>query len=158
VKVGLVREQTGWMLDLLGDPAVTGAVVVASPEEMPVNETIELTARIRDETNVELAAIVVNKVLPELFGRGEEAIFANLRQPEHARELAVAVGGPVDPVLEAAQLAVTLRRTRSEHLSRLRQEIPRSIPLLYVPYLFVRSHGLRATTTVAEALSAELGY
>jgi hypothetical protein len=30
--------------------------------------------------------------------------------------------------------------------------------MLYVPYLFVRSHGLRSTRQVAESLSAELGY
>jgi hypothetical protein len=31
------------------------------------------------------------------------------------------------------------------------------LPLLYVPYLFVRAHGLRVTRMVAEALGAELG-
>jgi anion-transporting ArsA/GET3 family ATPase len=66
VKVGLVRDQTGWMLDILSDPARTGVVIVAAPEEMPVNETIELSGRIRDETTVDLAAVVVNRVLPEL--------------------------------------------------------------------------------------------
>src|SRR5687767_1025820 len=56
VKVGMVREQTGWMLDLLGDPEVTAAVIVAAPEEMPVNETIELADKIAEGTNVELGA------------------------------------------------------------------------------------------------------
>ncbi len=158
VKVGLVREQTAWMVDLLSDPAVTGAVIVAAPEEMPVSETIELAGRIRTETTVDLAGVIVNKVLPELFGRGEEEIFNALREPEMAGHLARAVGGPVDDVLAAAQLAVTLRRTRTEHLTRLRAEIPADLPLLYVPYLFTRTFGLRATTTVAEALGAELGY
>jgi len=32
------------------------------------------------------------------------------------------------------------------------------VPVLYVPYLFFRSHGVRATHQVADALSAELGY
>ena len=80
VKVGLVREQTAWMVDLLSDPDVTGAVIVAAPEEMPVSETIELAERIRAETTVDLAAVIVNKVLPELFGRGEEEIFTALRE------------------------------------------------------------------------------
>jgi len=31
------------------------------------------------------------------------------------------------------------------------------VPLLYVPYLFLRAHGLRATHQVADALAAELG-
>ena len=64
VQVGLVRDQTGWMLDILRDPAQTGVVIVAAPEEMPVNETIELAGRIGEETVVDLAAVVVNRVLP----------------------------------------------------------------------------------------------
>ncbi len=170
VKVGLVREQTGWMLDLLGDPATTGCVVVASPEEMPVNETIELTASLRDRTNVDLAAVVVNRVLPELFGRGEETIFESLRTDEGRAALATGLAavkttkataaaddGAVGTVLDAAELAVTLRRTRTGHLERLRDGVPAGTELLYVPELFTRHHGVRATRQVAEALGQELG-
>ncbi|MDQ3756407.1 MAG: ArsA family ATPase [Actinomycetota bacterium] len=153
VKVGLVRQQTGWMLDILADPAQTGLVIVATPEEMPVNETIDLSARVAQETDVDLAAIVVNRVLPELFGRGEEDVFEAL--PEDA--LSDAVGGPAGPVLEAARLAVTLRRTRAGHLERLREHVDPNVPVLYVPYLFTRTHGLRSTRQVAEALGEELG-
>ncbi|MDQ6948367.1 MAG: AAA family ATPase, partial [Actinomycetota bacterium] len=55
VRVGPIHDQTGWMLDVLGDPAVTGLVIVTTPEEMPVNETIELVQRVRAETDVDLA-------------------------------------------------------------------------------------------------------
>jgi anion-transporting ArsA/GET3 family ATPase len=158
VKVGLVRSQTGWMLDILSNAETTGLVIVATPEEMPVNETIELAGRVEHETSVKLAAIVVNRVLPELFGRGEEEVFERLAQPEPVAALSAAVGGGVEPIVDAARLAVTMRRTRAGHLERLRREVDRRIPLLYVPYLFARSHGLRATHQVAEALAAELGY
>ncbi|HEV7888331.1 MAG TPA: ArsA family ATPase [Acidimicrobiales bacterium] len=158
VKVGLVRNQTGWMLDILSDPARTGLVIVSTPEEMPVQETIELSQRVEHETSVKLAAIVVNRVLPELFGRGEEEVFERLAEPARVAALSEAVGGDVTPVFEAARLAVTLRRTRAGHLERLRREVDSGIPLLYVPYLFTRSHGLRTTRQVAEALGAELGY
>ena len=156
VHVGLVRQQTGWLLEILGDERVTGLVVVTTPEEMPVNETIELTNRVEDETDVSLAAIVVNRVLPELFGRQEEEVFEELRQPAAVGALAEATGGPADPVLEAARLAVTMRRTRAGHIDRLRKAIKEQVPLLFVPYLFVRTHGLRTTRQVAEALSAEI--
>jgi anion-transporting ArsA/GET3 family ATPase len=157
VHVGMVRDQTGWMLDILGDPATTGCVIVAAPEEMPVSETLELAGRLRTDTVVDLAAVVVNRVLPELFGRSEEEVFESLRTPERAAALAEAVGGPVQPLLDGAELAVTLRRTRSGHLARLREELPAGTPLLYVPYLFQRSHGVRATRQVAEHLGEELG-
>src|SRR5947207_8294793 len=81
VHVGLIRPQTGWMVEILGDERLTGLVIVTTPEEMPVNETIELSKRVEDETDVSLAAIVVNRVLPELFGRQEEEVFEELREP-----------------------------------------------------------------------------
>ncbi len=158
IHVGPVRQQTGWMLDILGDPRTTGLAIVATPEEMPVNETIELQDRIHKETNVELAAVIVNRVLPELFGRGEEEVFQRFSQPDVTAILDEAAGGPVQPLLDGARMAVTLRRTRADHLERLRDGIDPAIPLLYLPYLFVRSHGLRSTRQLAEALSAELGY
>src|SRR4051812_41881381 len=162
VQVGLVRDQTDWMIEILGDRALTGAVIVAAPEEMPVNETLDLAAKLRTDTVVDLAAVVVNRVLPELFGRGEEAVFdalaASTGDPTPEARLTEALGAPVRPVLDGAQLAVTLRRTRGVHLARLRDELPTGTPLLYVPYLFQRSHGVRATGQVAEHLAEELGY
>lgn len=158
VRVGQVRQQTGWLSDLLGDPATTGLVIVTTPEEMPVNEAIELVGRVRAETPVEVAAIVVNRVLPELFSGTDEETFEALRQPAVSDALADAVDGPVGPVLEAARLAVTLRRTRAGHLDRLRASVDPGVALLYVPYLFTRGHGLRTTGQVAAALSAEIGY
>jgi anion-transporting ArsA/GET3 family ATPase len=158
VQVGLVRQQTGWMLDILGDPATTGLVVVATPAEMPVSETLDLTVRLKEETNVDLAAVVVNRVLPELFGRGEEEVFERLDDPEPRSELEAELGGTVTPLMQAARLTVAMRRSRTEHLERLRDAIDPAIPLLYMPYLFFRSHGLRATHQLADSLSAELGY
>jgi anion-transporting ArsA/GET3 family ATPase len=158
VQVGMVRDQTGWMIDILSDPARTGVVIVATPEEMPVNETLDLAARLRDETTVDLAAIVVNRVLPELFTRGEEEVFRALREPAAVAALARAVDGPVEPLLDGAELAVRLRRTRAEHLGALRDGLPAGVEMLYVPELFQRTHGVRATGQIAEALGAELGY
>jgi anion-transporting ArsA/GET3 family ATPase len=162
VKVGAVREQAGWMLDILGDPARTGVVVVSTPEEMPVHETLDLAGRLRSETVVDLAAVVVNRVLPELFSRGEEAVFERLREPRAAAALAGAAGGPVEPVLDGAELAVRMRRTRAVHLKDLRDGlVGRALDgdqLLYVPELFQRSSGMRASRQIAAALEAELGF
>ena len=157
VKVGLIRTQTDWMLDMLSDPVITGLLAVCTPEEMPVTETIELADRVREETTVQLAAVVVNRVLPELFGRQEEAVFDALTTPGPLAELNGLIHGQAGPVLEAARLAVTMRRTRSTHLERLREGIDPEVPLLYLPYLFSRSHGLRTTKQVAGSLGEELG-
>jgi anion-transporting ArsA/GET3 family ATPase len=183
VKVGRVRDQTRWMVDILADARTTAAVIVSSPEEMPVAETLELADRLKAETDVHLAAVVVNRVLPELFGRSEEQVFNRLRQPTGLRALTKALtpapppaaapvatgmrtvpsgrgdppsGESVQALLDAAELAVTLRRTRAEHLTRLRAELDPAVPLVYVPYLFTRAHGVRASRAVADALAAEI--
>ncbi len=158
LKVGLVHQQTGWMLDILSNPTSTGLCIVSTPEEMPVNETIDLATQVAEQTSVDLAAVIVNRVLPELFGRGEQQVFDGLDEHERMVTLGEAVGGDVAPVLAAARLAVTMRRTSAGHLERLRTGIAAGVPMLYIPYLFSRSHGLRSTRQVATALSAELGY
>jgi anion-transporting ArsA/GET3 family ATPase len=157
VKVGLIRSQTDWMLDILSDPRQTGLLAVCTPEEMPVNETLELATRVREETTVRLSAVVVNRVLPELFTQRDEELFEQLREPENEEVLSERAGGSVAPVLEAARLAVTLRRTRSAHLQRLQAGLPKDVPVLLLPYLFARSFGVRTTRQVAHALGEELG-
>lgn len=156
VNVGLIKAQTDWMVDILADSARTAVCIVATPEEMPVNETIELAGRIEDETSVDLGGVIVNRVLPELFGRGEEEVFEGLAS--RAGDLDDALEHDTRPLLTAARLAVRLRRTRASHLERLRTSIDSRVPLLYVPELFARGHGLRTTRQVAEALGAELGF
>ena len=158
VQVGMVRSQTQWMLDILDDPRQTGVVIVSAPEEMPVNETIDLADRLRDETDVDLAAVVVNRVLPELFSGRDEAIFDTLREPDQSARLSELASGDVEPVLDGAALAVRLRRAGATHLATLREHLPNGLPVLYVPYLFTRSYGARATRQLAEHLGEELGY
>ncbi|MCU1346533.1 MAG: putative Chromosome partitioning-like ATPase [Acidimicrobiia bacterium] len=153
VHMGKVRNQTRWMLDLLEDPTVTGVVITTTPEEMPVNETCELAAELAAKTNVDLAAIVVNRVLPELFTRSEQDRFEGLR--EQLDDLDRVAGPAMATVLDAADLATNLRRTRSEHLADLRAKLE-AIPFLYLPEQFTRLEGLRSTATIADRLAEEL--
>jgi anion-transporting ArsA/GET3 family ATPase len=155
VDVGPLRNQTQWVSDLLADPAITAVNIVTTPEEMPVAETIELVERLRNEVRVPLGSVIVNRVLPELFTRADEETFESLRAPAGARVLTEHAGPGATAVLDAARLAVSLRRTRAVHLDHLLEAV--DLPLLYVPYLFVRTHGLRVTRMVADALGQELG-
>jgi anion-transporting ArsA/GET3 family ATPase len=155
--MGLIREQTSWLGDLLADPSTTGVVVVTTAEEMPVAETLELVARLAEpDVEVDVAGVIVNRVLPELFGRGEEALFEAVADPARRPVLDEAVGADTGPVLDAARLAVSLRRSRAAHLARLREALPTDIPVSYVPELFSRVAGRRATLQVADLLGQEL--
>jgi hypothetical protein len=97
----------------------------------------------------------VNRVLPELFTHDDEATFEAVRAPEPVARLEREVGGGATAVLDAARLAVSLRRTRAAHLDHLLDQV--DLPVLFVPYLFARGHGLRTVRMVAEALGQELG-
>jgi anion-transporting ArsA/GET3 family ATPase len=156
VRVGLVRSQTDWMLEILGDPAQTEVVAVTTPEEMPVRETIDLDGRLRRQTVCRLTGVVVNRVLPELFTRSEEAVFEQIAAPDATARLAEMLGEDPRPVFDAARLAVALRRTGVEHIEHLRAALG-DLPVCYLPYLFARFHGLRTTRQVALHLGEELG-
>jgi len=156
VSVGPIRAQTEWMIEILSDPAITALNVVTTPEEMPVSETIDLVTRARTELDVPLGAVIVNRVLPELFARAEEAAFTALgTEPARAVLDAHLDADGLDAVLSGASLAVALRRTRAVHLANLRAAV--DLPMLYLPYLFTRTHGLRETRVVADSLGAEFG-
>jgi anion-transporting ArsA/GET3 family ATPase len=154
VQVGLVREQTRWMTDILEDPELTGLVIVTTPEEMPVVETIELIGRLDAETGVTLSAIVANRVLPALFDRRQAEVVDRLEQVEPL--LVEAVGPGVRQVLAAAHVSEARRRVGSRHLERLRAGIPPALPVLNVPELFTKATGRRVVALVAEALADEL--
>ena len=153
VQVGLVRDQTDWMLDLLQDPEVTGVAVVTTPEEMPVTETLQLLDRLADETGVEPSVVVANRVLPALFDRRESEVVEHL---DDAEEILIdAVGRGVTTVVEAARITDARRRIGAGHLARLRDGCG-VLPILIVPELFTRATGRRVVGLVADALAEEL--
>jgi anion-transporting ArsA/GET3 family ATPase len=165
VQVGLVRDQTQWMLDILDDPQRTGVVVVTTPEEMPVTETIDLLDRLRAETGAHASAVIANRVLPAMFNRREQAIVDRL---DDVMELLVAgAGASVATVVDAARLTETRRSTGAEHLDRLRDWLSSSgrdveggvaedLPVITVPELFSRGSGPRVVSLAAAALTDEL--
>lgn len=159
VRVGAIRSQTRWMLDILEDRSRTGVVLVTTPEETPVNEALELAGRLSEETSVGLAAVVANRLLPELFSRSEEEAFERLASDGRAA-LEAALGPErdgLDGLLEAARVAVRVRRNGAQHLERLLAGLGRDVPCYLLPVLFGRPGGPRAIHLLADALADELG-
>ena len=59
---GPLAAQTDWLSDILEDPGRTGIWIVATPEELPVTEALQLADRIEVETRVSLAGAVINRM------------------------------------------------------------------------------------------------
>ena len=154
VQLGMVREQTQWMTDILEDPVRTGVVVVTTPEEMPVTEALDLLDRLDRDTGVAAAAVVANRVLPALFDRRQAAVVDRLDEIE---PVLVDVAGPgVRQVLAAATVTEARRQVGGRHLERLRAGVAADLPVLYVPEMFTRATGRRVVALIARALSEEL--
>ncbi len=159
IQVGLVRDQTSWMTEILEDPQRTGVVVVTTPEEMPVTETLELIDRLDRDAGIATSAVIANRVLPEIFDPVQLDVLARLTGSEPA--LVEAAGPSVLTVLDAARSVAGRRRVVAGHLDRLSSSLAMRtgppVALLHVPELFTRATGRRVVTLVGDALTAEVG-
>jgi anion-transporting ArsA/GET3 family ATPase len=146
-RVGPIRRQAHKVRDMLADPRRTGYVAVALPEEMPVNETLELGGRLRDAVGLGLDTIVVNGVYPARFS-GKEA--DALR--------AAADNGLAPEALAAVRAALSEHeraRTQRSHLRRLKRDA--GAPVHTLPFLFDAEVGLDEYATLAAKLGRDLG-
>ena len=80
---GPLRHDAEWMQELLVDPARTSLAIVTLPEEMPVNEAIELDAEVRSVLGIHRGALVRERDAggPVLRGGGDAARRARRRGP-----------------------------------------------------------------------------
>ena len=129
-RVGPVRKKALIIDSFLRDPAQTGVVAVALPEEMPVNETVELRARLREQMGYDAGLVVVNALLPERFDADE------------AEAIERVDGGAGDPTVAAALRTALTHHRRSQdqraQLARLQDEVP----LVTLPFLFETDLGI----------------
>ena len=152
-QVGMVRDQTDWMLEVLHDTSITGVAIVTTPEEMPVTESLALIERIEDETGVVATTLIANRVLPDVFNKRQRQVADRI--DEALPLITDAVGRAGSTVLEASRITDARRRIGRGHLDRLRAES--DLPILTVPELFTRATGRRVVTLVAEALEPVVG-
>ena len=123
-RVGPVGRHAQRIDSFIKDPAQTGVVTVALPEEMPVNETIEFERALRRDLDMEVDAIVANAVHPARFRQGEIEL------------LKEATGGR--PVTRAALRAAVSehRRARAEQAQVRRLRRAATAPVATLPRIF----------------------
>jgi anion-transporting ArsA/GET3 family ATPase len=150
VRTGPIHDQAVAVADLLADPARTALVLVATPEEMPVSETIDLAGRFEAETDLVPAALLLNQRQPEVVPAEQLAAFRRLAGRGRRAFLDEHPAG--GPLLEAAEMMLD-GLDRAERLGKVLEEALR-LPTLQVPYVFERHHGFAFTRELARAMEA----
>jgi anion-transporting ArsA/GET3 family ATPase len=141
-KVGPVARHAGFFDSFVRDPEQTAVVAVALAEEMPVNETIDLQDRLRDELGIELAAVIVNAVLPERFSNAEA---------EELERAAEGAGPATRAAVTAALGAHSRAREQRSQVARLRRGVDAQVVTL--PSLLTPEVDLDGLTKLADRLS-----
>jgi anion-transporting ArsA/GET3 family ATPase len=145
-RVGPIRRQAYRVRDLLGDPERTGYLAVALPEEMPVNETLDLERRLPEAVGIGIEAIVVNALWPERFSAADAEALRAASTDGRAPGAAAA--------LRAALSAHGRARSQRSHLRRLRRAT--SARVVTLPYLFQSELGLPEYERLARDLGRKL--
>jgi len=144
---GPVRQQAEEVVAMLTDPSRCQVLLVTTPEETPVTETVE-TARLIERTGTKLSAVVVNARLPVLD------LPASLRPAELARAAAAAGTKLTTAELESLVAAGRVRAQRQEaqaaQVARLASELP--LAQLELPFCFSSELGPDELELLTDAL------
>jgi hypothetical protein len=141
---GPLRRDAQWMHDLLIDPARTSLSIVTLPEEMPVNEAIELDQVVRLQLRMPRGALIVNALPERRFSPAEAE-----RLPGLAAE-----PPPLGPAATAGRVQALRAEQAARHLARARAAI--DLPTLTVPLLARDAWDSGAVEAIAAALEPQL--
>jgi anion-transporting ArsA/GET3 family ATPase len=133
--MGRIARQ-GRIIDaMLSDPARTGVVTVARPEEMPVNEALALAASLPETVGVSVDLVVANGLLPDRFD---------------AADVRALQAAPPSPAVRAALDAHERARGQRNQLARLRRAS--EAPVVSLPFVSAAMLDAAAVEPLVRAL------
>jgi anion-transporting ArsA/GET3 family ATPase len=137
-RVGPIRHQADRVRSLLDDPARTAVVLTCLPEELPVTETQEGVAALR-EAGLPVAAVVANRVTRDRLGGRAGRLAALGRDPGPLAAAAAAAGAKLDRA--ALGTLVEEARDRQRQVTRERRLLKElrsgvdGLPVIELPFL-----------------------
>lgn len=131
VPPGALSNDASWMRDLLVDPQITAAVLVSLPEELPVNETLELHQALVSRVKLTPQLVVLNGFIGERFS---------------ATDGELDVSPLTKDLIRAHRVRAKLSQSSKETLGKL------GLPVVTVPRIFVPEFGRGAIEQVMKEL------
>jgi energy-coupling factor transporter ATP-binding protein EcfA2 len=144
VPAGPLRRDAEWMRDLLVDPARTSLSIVTLPEEMPVNEAIDLDAQVRGILGIPRGVLFVNAMPEARFTAAERERLGPLSE----------AAPPLGPAARAARLQALRAEQAARYAERARAAL--DLPTAMLPLLAEERWGPSAVERIAAAMEADL--
>jgi Mrp family chromosome partitioning ATPase len=144
VPPGPLRKDAEWMQALLVDPRRTAVSIVTLPEEMPVNEAIDLDAQVRGVLGMPRGPLVVNAMPDVRFAPAEREALAPL----------AGAPAPLGPAARAATLHSLRAEQAGRYLDRARAAL--DLPAVILPLVAAAAWDRAAVERVASALERGL--
>jgi anion-transporting ArsA/GET3 family ATPase len=129
-RMGPLHSKAERMWQLLADPARTALNIVTLPEEMPVNEAIELNAA-AGELGLPRGTVVVNGAYPDFFQNEHDDVRRVRAQSSEPESVTSRVARAA---LDRAVSFVARREAQTEMIATLARAIPQDRVVL--PFLF----------------------
>jgi anion-transporting ArsA/GET3 family ATPase len=143
---GHMAEEAVAMLRLLEDPARSCINLITLPEEMPVNETVELHRQLQEQFRIRTGWVIANGVFPRALTTPERSLAQQFRSLHPEDDAA-------GHLLRMALFRERRCDLQRDSLERLRREMPANVPSLEVPFFFEPDPG----RPLLERVSAHLG-
>jgi anion-transporting ArsA/GET3 family ATPase len=140
-RVGPIRAQAEALDSFITNHRRTGVVIVALPEEMPVNESAFLERQITEDVGASVDRIYMNALYPDRFGDEEV---------ERIEPLAETGNGAVRYACRAA--VSQSRRAAAQREQLVRLEELTAAPVRTLPYVFEPELGLGEIRELAEVV------
>lgn len=134
VPPGPMSREAETMRDLLVNEKITAAVLVSLPEEMPVNETVDLHRAFREKLRIRPQAVVLNAAVEHRFS------LQDLHQLEKVP--------PVYPLARGHELRAEMTDDAKKKLAS-----GSGLPVATVPRLWTEQFGRQCVVEVAEHLT-----
>ncbi|MBI5116264.1 ArsA family ATPase [Candidatus Poribacteria bacterium] len=158
VKSGFVRRQADRLIDLITDPARTALNIVTLPEEMPVNETVEMCRSVEDLLGIPIGCIIINSVFPQVLKKRDTAVFDIMKQRAQAdglQKLTRAERKTAAAMFECFEAAMRRRELNEFYISKLKRML--DYEFIKIPFVFSKSFDITLIEQVSANMMEALG-
>lgn len=142
---GLMADEARKMGALLRDKTRTMLNIITLAEELPINESVELKARLDRDVGIQVGYVVANHIYPRVFNDAEGRQLQTLLDEEGGGRTGLGA------MLAAGVFRYRRRALQDHYLARARKEL--ALPVVEAPFIFEAELKPEHIVTIADALT-----